>query len=87
MKTINPVNLRRLKNAFTHYLVEQGVPFYEIGLVEEEEQLVLVFVRTEKAHVFKFGKNECLGHEPDFIAKSVIDPMLEHIKGIDYDIS
>lgn len=82
MRSINPTNINRLRNAFYDYLLENGVPFNKIGLGEEGEKLVLFFERDESLNVFELEKEMCIGHEPTFVAESVIEPMLNHLKGI-----
>lgn len=82
IRTINPTNINKLRNAFYDELLEAGIRFDTIGLVEEGEQLVLFFENKEKetASVIKFEKDGCIGYEPAFIAKNVMEPIIADMK-------
>jgi len=82
IRSINPTNINKLRNAFFDYLLEEAVKFDSIGLIEEGEQLVLLFEdkEKEKAHVFKFDAKLCIGQDPGDIAKKIIEPMLPKLK-------
>lgn len=82
IRTINPTNINKLRNAFYDELLEEGIRFDTIGLVEEEEQLVLFFENKEKdtANVIKFEQKGCIGYEPAFIAHEVLKPVIADMK-------
>ncbi|WP_156351219.1 hypothetical protein [Neobacillus vireti] len=54
IRSINQTNINRLQSAFYDYLLDNDVFFTEIGLIEEDDKLVLVFKLNEKLSVFKF---------------------------------
>lgn len=85
IQSINPTNIGKLRKAFLDYLLDNGVRFHTIGLVEEGEELVLVLEdkENEKGHVFRLEAKKCIGHEPGFIAQQIIQPMLPRLKGIE----
>ena len=83
MRSINPANINRVRNAFYDYLLENGFHFNKLGLGEEGKKLLLFFERDEHLSIFEFEKEMCIGYEPTFIAESVIEPMLNHLKGIE----
>ena len=82
IRSINPTNINKLRNAFYDELLEEGIRFDTIGLVEEGEQLVLFFEDKQKdtASVIKFEKEGCIGYEPAFIAHEIMKPIIEDIK-------
>ncbi|MGE6415259.1 hypothetical protein ACQKDD_13935 [Planococcus kocurii] len=81
IRSINSPNINRLRNAFYDYLLENAVPFNNLGLVEGEEQLALYFEIAGNPQVFKFDKEYCIGHEPATVAEDIIKPMLNHLIG------
>lgn len=81
IRSINPTNISRLRNAFYDFLLENAVPFHTIGVTEEDDQLILYFKKDDNLNVFKFDKEACIGQEPEFIAETVIQPMLKRLQG------
>lgn len=79
IRSINVTNINRLRNAFYDYLLDNTVPFNNLGLVEGKEKLALYFEIAGNPQVFEFDKENCIGHEPSVVAEDVIKPMLNHL--------
>lgn len=74
--------MKCLENAFLDYFLNHGIMVEQLGIVEEESELKLVFVprSQETMSVFGFRKEKCIGLEIDVIVKSIIEPMLPRLK-------
>lgn len=82
IRSINPTNINKIRNAFYEYLLDHQVRFDVIGLTQDQDKLVFFFENKEieKAHVFEFEAMRCIGFEPSAIAKGILEPALPSLK-------
>lgn len=81
IRSINPTNISKLRSAFYDLLLEHRIAFDTIGLTEDKEDLILLFEDhvNEKGHAIRFPSEGCIGHEPEFIAQQILQPMLKDL--------
>lgn len=80
LKTINDKNLSMLRVVFEEILLDNGIRYKKIGLVERDDELVFLFETDEKVHTFGWAKANCLNQDIQLIAKEVLEPMIPRLK-------
>jgi hypothetical protein len=82
IKTINPININRLRIAFENILLNNGIRYSKIGLTTDGDEMVFLFERNDKLHTFRWAKSKCIDHDIEEIVQSILEPMISRLKEV-----
>ncbi|WP_042457368.1 hypothetical protein [Neobacillus dielmonensis] len=78
---IDKPTIELLQKAIQIVLEQNHIPYRNIGVAEEENQLLFLYEgKDHKVHVFKWSKASSIGVNIGTLAQSVITPILPHLR-------